>query len=102
MSKEMLPYILVSAVVTFTPRLIPFLMKGLDRLPSPVARFLKLLPIAALGALIFPGVLLDFQPTVIAGICGIAAAALIAWFRGGMILPILISIAATFTVMQLF
>ncbi len=102
MMSSMLPFILLSALVTYLPRLFPFLLKGLDRLPKKVGKFLKLMPLAALGALIFPGVLLDFQPVVLAGIGGITLAAVIAWFRGGMILPILSSIVMTFTLLQIF
>jgi branched-subunit amino acid transport protein len=102
MNLEMLPFILLSAAATYFPRLIPFLIRGLDRLPGTLALFLKIMPVAALGALIFPGVILDFMPTASAGLFGITVSALIAWLRGGMVVPILASILATFTVMQIF
>lgn len=102
MTAYLIPVILLSAAVTYLPRLIPFLLKDLDRLPTGLALFLRIMPIAALGALIFPGVLIDFMPLPAAGLVGISAAALLAWVRGGMILPILVSIAATFTMFQVF
>ncbi|MCF7941364.1 MAG: AzlD domain-containing protein [Spirochaetia bacterium] len=101
MSRDLIPFILLSAAVTFMPRLIPFLLKGLDSLPPALVRFLRLMPVAALGALIFPGVLIDFQPSVLAGLAGIGISALITYIRGGMIIPILSSILVTFAVIEL-
>jgi branched-subunit amino acid transport protein len=95
-------FIFASALATYLPRLIPFLITGLDRLPGPLGLFLKIMPVAALAALIFPGVILDFMPVPAAGIFGIAAAALIAYLKGGLILPIFASIAAAASYLQVF
>jgi branched-subunit amino acid transport protein len=101
-AQPILLYVLASALASYLPRLIPFLIRGLDRLPEKVALFLKIMPVAALGALIFPGVILDFLPVPAAGIFGIATAALLAYLKGGLILPILASIAAAAFYLQLF
>jgi branched-subunit amino acid transport protein len=102
MRASALLFILLSALATYLPRLVPFLIRGLDRLPESFALFLKIMPVAALGALIFPGVILDFMPVPGAGIFGIAVAALIAYLRGGLILPILSSILVAYSYLQLF
>ena len=43
--------------VTYLPRLIPFLLGRRLELPSWLRKWLELYPYAALGALIFPGIL---------------------------------------------
>ncbi|NLZ77277.1 MAG: AzlD domain-containing protein [Spirochaetales bacterium] len=88
--------ILVSALATFIPRVIPYWVSFLDKLPPLLSRMLRLLPVAALGPLIFPGVFLDYVPHLWAGFAGIAAAFILAYFKGGMILPILSSIVVTY------
>lgn len=92
---NMIGVILAAAAATYLPRMIPFLTTSLDRLPKKISRILKFMPIAALGSLIFPGVILEFQPVAISGIIGIAAAALVSIIQGSMTLSILVSIAAT-------
>ena len=44
-------------LVTYVPRLVPFLFAGQLDLPRWVRKWLKFFPYAALGALIFPGIL---------------------------------------------
>lgn len=82
-------FILIAGMtaVTYIPRLIPFLLIRDRRLPPYIRRFLEILPVAALGALIFPGVIGAVDPPWI-GITAAFAAWLIAWFRGGMILAV--------------
>jgi len=62
-------------LVTFVPRLVPFLFaRDLD-LPPWIKKWLKFFPYAALGALIFPGILgaVPGKPALAAG-AGILAA----------------------------
>lgn len=102
--RESLPifvYILATALATFGVRVIPYFAKFTDKLPPFVARCMRLLPIAALGPLVFPGVILDFSPQWYAGLAGIGASFLIAYTKGGMIFPILISILATYIALVL-
>jgi branched-subunit amino acid transport protein len=93
--------ILVSALATFIPRVIPYWVSFLDKLPPLLSRMLRLLPIAALGPLIFPGVFLDYTPHLWAGFAGISASFILAYFKGGMILPILSSIMVTYFALML-
>ncbi|MDY0288154.1 MAG: AzlD domain-containing protein [Sphaerochaeta sp.] len=94
-------YILATALATFAVRVLPYYAKFLGKLPPFVARAMRLLPIAALGPLVFPGVILDFSPAWYAGLAGIGASFLIAYTKGGMIFPILISIVATYIALML-
>jgi hypothetical protein len=51
--------------------------------------------------LIFPGVFLDYTPHLWAGFAGISASFILAYFKGGMILPILSSIMVTYFALML-
>ena len=88
--------ILISAAATFFVRALPYYATFLDRLPKFLSKTLKLLPIAALGPLIFPGVILDYQQSWYAGLLGILAASIVAYKKRGMIIPILLSIGVTY------
>lgn len=88
--------ILLSAAATFLVRALPYYATFLDRLPKFLSKSLKLLPIAALGPLIFPGVILDYQQNWYAGLLGILAASIFAYRKRGMIFPILLSIGVTY------
>lgn len=88
--------ILLSALATFLVRALPYYVTFLDRLPKFLSKSLRLLPIAALGPLIFPGVILDYNQTWYAGLAGILAASLFAYKKRGMIIPILLSIGITY------
>jgi len=102
--KENLPifvYILATALATFAVRALPYYAKFLNKLPPFVSRAMRLLPIAALGPLVFPGVILDFSPAWYAGLAGIGASFLIAYTKGGMVFPILISIVVTYLALLL-
>lgn len=91
--------ILGMMLVTYIPRLIPFTFISnisTDRLSDKLRRFLKFIPYTALGALIIPGVLSATPQMPMAAITGIAFAAIIGWYRGGIILPVLGSILVTY------
>lgn len=88
--------ILISALATFLVRALPYYIQFLDRLPRLLSKSLRLLPIAALGPLIFPGVILDFSSAWYASLVGILVASLVAYCKRSMILPILISILVTY------
>lgn len=61
------------SLLTYLIRALPFWFSGIHRLPPTVHRFLKLVPAAALGALILPDAFLHTTPIV-------AAAAVVAAF----------------------
>lgn len=52
------------AVATYLTRSAPFFIPGIDRLPTPLTRFLELVPAAALGALIIPDAIVAAPPAV--------------------------------------
>ena len=58
------------AVVTYLPRLLPALFLDRFRFPPWFEKWLKSIPYAALGALIFPGILLVKEDQPLLGLAG--------------------------------
>ena len=72
--------ILGMALVTYIPRLIPFIVLPKKQLPPKLDRFFYYLPFAFLGALIFPGILSslsDFKAVAVASLVSL----LLAWLN---------------------
>lgn len=65
--------IFAMALVTFIPRMLPMVLLNGVKLPSRLKTFLDFIPFAALGALIFPGILSSTGDTGSA-ICGLVVA----------------------------
>ncbi len=65
------------AVVTYIPRLLPALFLDRFQYPGWFQKWLQSIPYAALGALIFPGVLLVDADQPLLGVAGGAAAFLL-------------------------
>ncbi|CDQ21140.1 AzlD domain-containing protein [Halobacillus karajensis] len=84
------------AVVTAVPRFLPVMIVDFITFPKWMDRWLNAIPYAALGALIFPGIM-SVKPEapqigVIAGLVGI----LLAWLNIHIIFVVLGSIASVF------
>lgn len=84
------------AVVTAIPRLLPVFIVDIVSFPKWVDRWLNAIPYAALGALIFPGIL-SVKPDapqigVIAGLVGV----LLSWLNVHIIGVVIGSIATVF------
>ena len=92
--------ILGCAAINYSLRAIPFFVNAKKDLPPFLKRFLDYMPITALGALIFPGIFTSFPGRPLAGLAGVTAAALCAWFARGLVWPVFASIAATWMVLQ--
>ena len=82
-------------VVTFVPRVIPLLLGRDLALPGWIRRWLSFFPYAALGALIFPGVLTVVESRPWIGLAAGACAALLALKARNAIFPVLAAIAIT-------
>ena len=79
-------------VVTYIPRMLPFVLFKGKELPQFVQGVLRNVPYATLGALIFPGVLF-IQEDLWYGLLGATAAFLVAFMGGNVIVVVLGSIA---------
>jgi len=99
---DALVIILACGAVNYILRVVPFVFTIGEDLPPYLKRFLDYMPIAALGALILPGIITSFPDNPAAGIAGAAAAALTAWIAGGLILPVFASIGTAWVVLQYF
>ena len=92
--------VLGCAAINYALRSVPFFTKAIKEMPPYLKRCLDYMPIAALGALIFPGIFTSFPGKPLAGLAGVAAAAIAAWFARGLVIPVIASITATWLVLQ--
>ncbi|RFU63546.1 AzlD domain-containing protein [Peribacillus saganii] len=92
--------ILGMAVVTYLPRMLPFVLFKGKELPPFVQGILKNIPFATLGALIFPGILF-IQEDILYGIIGAAAAIIIA-FTGANVIVVVLGAIAVLSVYSYF
>lgn len=80
--------ILGMSLATLIPRWLPVWLVDRWELPAWFRGWLQAIPFAALGALIFPGILTVDPQEPLVGVAGGLVAVLLAWFR----LPILVII----------
>lgn len=73
--------VLGMSMVTLLPRLIPILIVGRVSFPKWMNRFLSAIPYAALGALIFPGILSVDKGNPLFGLIGGLVAVILAYLR---------------------
>ncbi|MBY0095275.1 AzlD domain-containing protein [Mesobacillus maritimus] len=92
MSKEIVMMIIGMGVVTFIPRMLPFIMFRGKELPPFLQGVLKNVPYATLGALIFPAVLY-IQEDIWYGVIGALAAFAVAFLGANVIVVVMGSIA---------
>ncbi len=87
--------------VTYIPRLLPFLVIDKIKLPKKFNGFLEVVPYAALGALIIPGVFSAIPENPQAGLLGVGFAFLYAWYKGGIAIPVFGSVIVTFLIISM-
>ncbi|WP_079507966.1 AzlD domain-containing protein [Mesobacillus jeotgali] len=92
MSNEIIIMIIGMAVVTYIPRMLPFVMFRGKELPPFLQGVLKNVPYATLGALIFPAILF-IQEDIWYGLVGAAAAFIVAFMGANVILVVIGSIS---------
>ena len=97
MSQTMLIIILGMAIVTYIPRVLPLVAMNGKKLPPKVKAVLQNVPYAALGALIFPGILF-IQDDIWFGIIGGTTAIVIALLGANLIIVVISAI----TVLSLY
>ena len=93
--------IILCAFATMLPRMIPYFLPFISRLPRFIRKCMMMLPVASLGALIFPLARTDFGPEWLAGLVGVASSFIVSFFKGSMILSIVVALAATTLVLVL-
>ncbi|MEO2077484.1 MAG: AzlD domain-containing protein [Bacillus sp. (in: firmicutes)] len=93
MKSEIIWMIIGMGVVTYIPRMLPFVLFKGKELPPFVQGVLKNVPYATLGALIFPAILLIQEGDIWYGVWGAAAAFLAAFLGANVIVVVISSIA---------
>ncbi|RLQ97266.1 AzlD domain-containing protein [Falsibacillus albus] len=89
MESKLLWMIIGMGVVTYLPRMLPFVLFRGRELPPFVQGVLKNVPYATLGALIFPGILLIKNQDVWFGVIGAAASFILALLGANVIFVVL-------------
>lgn len=84
------------AVATFVPRIIPAFVIDKFLFKDWVNRWLQAIPYAALGALIFPGILTVMESEPYVGIIGGLVAVVLAFFGLNIIFVVLGAIATVY------
>ncbi|SJZ94642.1 AzlD domain-containing protein [Selenihalanaerobacter shriftii] len=93
--ENLIVLIIGMAVVTYVPRMLPIVLLQDMELPNSLRRFLEFIPFAAIGALIFPGILSSTGSKESAIIGGIVAISL-AIFEINLLLIVVSSIFGVF------
>ncbi|GAB4073896.1 hypothetical protein GCM10028778_13990 [Barrientosiimonas marina] len=91
-----LAIIIGMSLVTMLPRIIPAFIVDKLQFPDWVNRWLNAIPYAALGALIFPGILSVIPERPYVGLLGGLAAVALAYLRVNVVLVVIGAIAAVF------
>lgn len=97
MKGEILWMIIGMGLVTYIPRMLPFVLFKGKELPSFIQGVLKNVPYATLGALIFPGILFIQKGDIWYGVLG-AVAAFITAFLGANVIVVVIGAITVLTV----
>ncbi|MEH7355588.1 AzlD domain-containing protein [Neobacillus drentensis] len=93
MKSEIIWMIIGMGLVTYIPRMLPFVLFKGKELPPFIQGVLKNVPYATLGALIFPAIIFIQQDDIWYGVLGAAAAFIAAYLGANVILVVLGSIA---------
>ena len=89
-------------VVTYIPRMLPMALIRDARLPKIVERFLRVLPAAALGALLIPGAFSAIPEHPMIGTAAVVAASAAALLRGGMVLAVIAGVGTALLLAIIF
>ena len=92
MKTEIVWMIIGMGLVTYIPRMLPFVLFKGKELPPFIQGVLKNVPYATLGALIFPAILFIQKDDIWYGLWGGAAAVIAAFFGANVIVVVLSSI----------
>lgn len=88
-------------VVTYIPRVLPFLMLSDRKLPDKLTQFLEYVPYTALGALIIPSALTTIPDHPLATGVGLTFAFLYSYLKGGIIITVIGGILVTYIMLIL-
>jgi branched-subunit amino acid transport protein len=101
MKSEIIWMIIGMGLVTYIPRMLPFVLFKGKELPPFIQGVLRNVPFATLGALIFPAIFLFQENDIWYGVVG-AAAAFIAAFLGANIIVVVLGAITVLSVYSYF
>lgn len=96
MNFKYLALFLGMAIVTYIPRVLPFYLNSSFKIDARFEKPLKLLPCAAIGALIFPQGLLLYDKAPLVSPVALIVGAAITWVTENIPLGIFLTILLTF------
>lgn len=99
--RNYLPLIIGMALVTYIPRLIPLLFLSKKEINPKIRQFLQLIPYTSLSILIIRGIITSSNEMIIPSIIGIGVSGIIAYFKGNLVLSVLVGIFASFLAIQI-
>ena len=85
--------------VTYLPRVIPLVLLQNAKLPPFLQKFLQVLPVCALGALLIPEMLGSIPDNPIAAVVGTAPAGVVSLTRGGLLLSVVAGVGVAYLVL---
>lgn len=97
---KVLGIVILMGAVTYLPRLVPMYLVDVEKIPGRLKLFLSFIPYAALGALILPGSISAVSGKPVVSALGIASAVVIAWFNTNIIITVLLTVLATFSLIS--
>jgi branched-subunit amino acid transport protein len=101
MKSEIIWMIIGMGLVTYIPRMLPFVLFKGKELPPFIQGVLRNVPFATLGALIFPAIFLIQENDIWYGVVG-AVAAFIAAFLGANIIVVVLGAITVLSVYSYF
>lgn len=101
MRTEIIILVLLMALVTYVPRMLPSFIVGKIKLGKKTEKFLKLIPYTAMAALIFPGILNAVEGKAYYGLIGGGVAAVLAYFKCPVVVCVIAAVAVDFVLLKL-
>jgi len=99
--KSYLFLIIGMAIVTYIPRLLPLLALKDRKINKNLEDFLGLIPYTSLSILIVRGIMTADSQMKVATLVGIAAAALVSYIKGNLVLSVLTGILFSFIIINM-
>ena len=93
--------ILGMGMVTYIPRLFPLLFLTNKDISPKVKLFLQYIPYTSLSILIIRGIITASDEMIIPSIIGIGISGIIAYFKGNLVLSVLVGILVSFITIQI-
>ena len=100
MRTEIVILVLLMALVTYVPRVLPSFIVGKIRLGKKTEKFLKLIPYTAMAALIFPGIFDAVGDKAYYGLVGGAVAALLAYLKCPVVVCVIAAVAVDYILIR--